>query len=159
MPHMRWLWLQQSAKDKHNHADFVWRWHVSNFSKILNLQKNQEIDAFYNAIFPTEFTLLWNLKIRSLIDRRIAKLVLDLRLWKKRKLSLKRCVRYSTIILINIQFQVLCLALMFWDLSEAKKLIGSASTNNRNVNFIDNPSNFAIGKSMNNDQFLYEWKQ
>ena len=47
---------------------------------------------------------------------------------------------------------------MFWDLSEAKKLIGSASTNNRNVNFIDNPSNFAIGKSMNmnNDQFLYE---
>ena len=66
------------AKDTHNHADFVLR--VSNFRKILNLQKNQEIDAFYNAIFPTEFTLLLNLKIRSLIDRRIAKLVLDLRL-------------------------------------------------------------------------------
>ena len=43
---------------------------------------------------------------------------------------------------------------MFWDLTEAKKLIGSASTNNRNVNFIDNPSNFAIGKSMNNDQLF-----
>ena len=44
---------------------------------------------------------------------------------------------------------------MFWDLTEAKKLIGSASTNNRNVNFIDNPSNFAIGKSMNNDQLFH----
>ena len=81
------------AKDKHNHADFVWR--VSNFSKILNLQKNQELDAFYNAIFPTEFTLLWNHKIRLLIDRRIAKLVLDLRLWKKKKKTFfKRCVSY-----------------------------------------------------------------
>ena len=50
---------------------------------------------------------------------------------------------------------MLCLALMFWDLTEAKKLIGSASTNNRNVNFIDNPSNFAIGKSMNNDQLFH----
>ena len=45
---------------------------------------------FYNAIFPTEFTLLWNLKIISLIDRRIAKLVLDLRLWKKKKIFFKK---------------------------------------------------------------------
>ena len=144
-----------TEKDKYNHQQIcMWRWCFNFGVQILNLQKNSGNWCHFLTVhfFRLNSLLLPNHRIRSFSRPKAlanAFCTWPAALQKKIKLSSKKSVRFFTMHnpISIFSFQLLSLALVLWDVSDAKKLIGSASTSNRNVNFIDDPSNFAIGKS------------